>query len=136
MVEIFFGIITRQAIRRGSFTSIKDLIDTIRRFIDSYNERCQPFAWTKDADTILAKAHDHPRLKMPSLRAYATLADYTVRLARLALLFSIKRFVHVCLREVFCNRVIREDSSGRICFVVRYWWRGRLRLPGVDGYDA
>jgi hypothetical protein len=35
MVEIFFGIITRQAIRRGSFNSVNDLIDTIRRFIDS-----------------------------------------------------------------------------------------------------
>jgi transposase len=35
MVEIFFGIITRRAIRRGSFNSVNDLIDTIRRFIDS-----------------------------------------------------------------------------------------------------
>jgi hypothetical protein len=26
MVEIFFGIITRQAIRRGTFTSVPDLI--------------------------------------------------------------------------------------------------------------
>jgi transposase len=29
MVEIFFGIITRQAIRRGTFTSVKDLIGAI-----------------------------------------------------------------------------------------------------------
>jgi hypothetical protein len=29
MVEIFFGIITRQAIRRGTFTSVKDLIAKI-----------------------------------------------------------------------------------------------------------
>ncbi len=29
MVEIFFGIITRQAIRRGTFTSVKDLITAI-----------------------------------------------------------------------------------------------------------
>jgi transposase len=63
MVEIFFGIITRQAIRRGSFTSVKDLIDTIHRFIDSYNDRCQPFTWTKDADTILAKAQRSPKTK-------------------------------------------------------------------------
>jgi transposase len=56
MVEIFFGIITRQAIRRGSFTSVPDLIDAIRTFIDAYNQRCQPFAWTKTADQILAKA--------------------------------------------------------------------------------
>jgi hypothetical protein len=29
MVEIFFGIITRQVIRRGSFRSVRDLVDTI-----------------------------------------------------------------------------------------------------------
>ena len=56
MVEIFFSIITRQAIRRGSFGSVKDLIAAIGTFIDGWNERCHPFVWTKDADTILAKA--------------------------------------------------------------------------------
>jgi len=56
MVEIFFGIITRQAIRRGTFDSVRDLQAAIRRFIDGWNERCEPFVWTKDADTILAKA--------------------------------------------------------------------------------
>ena len=30
MVEIFFSIITRQAIRRGTFTSVRDLIAAIR----------------------------------------------------------------------------------------------------------
>src|SRR5690242_4713713 len=49
MVEIFFGIITRQAIRRGTFTSVKDLIGAIETFIDGWNERCQPFVWTKPA---------------------------------------------------------------------------------------
>ena len=57
MVEIFFGIITRQAIRRGSFTSVKDLTAAIRRFIDGYNDRCHPFTWIKTADDIL----DHCR---------------------------------------------------------------------------
>jgi transposase len=56
LVEIFFGIITRQAIRRGSFTSVRDLTDAIRRFIDSWNERCHPFTWTKTADQVVAKA--------------------------------------------------------------------------------
>jgi len=56
MVEIFFGIITRQAIRRGSFTSVKDLIAAIEAYIDAWNERCQPFKWTKAADEILTKA--------------------------------------------------------------------------------
>jgi len=57
LVEIFFGIITRQAIRRGTFTSVPDLIGAIRTFIDAYNERCKPFKWTKTADQILAKAN-------------------------------------------------------------------------------
>ncbi len=56
MVEIFFGIITRQAIRRGTFTSVKDLINAIGNYIDGWNERCQPFTWTKTADQLLAKA--------------------------------------------------------------------------------
>ncbi len=56
LVEIFFGIITRQAIRRGTFTSVKDLVNAIETFIDGWNERCEPFVWTKDAETILAKA--------------------------------------------------------------------------------
>jgi hypothetical protein len=37
MVEIFFGIITRQAIRRATFTSVTDLIRAIRTYIDTYN---------------------------------------------------------------------------------------------------
>ena len=53
MVEIFFGIITRQAIRRGTFTSVRDLTDAIRTFIDSWNDRCHPFTWTKTADDLL-----------------------------------------------------------------------------------
>jgi hypothetical protein len=56
MVEIFFGIITRQAIRRGTFTSVKDLIAAIEIFIDGWNERCEPFIWTKTADQILPHA--------------------------------------------------------------------------------
>ncbi len=57
MVEIFFGIITRQAIRRGTFTSVKDLTTAISTFIDGWNERCQPFVWTKSAEDIITKAH-------------------------------------------------------------------------------
>jgi len=57
LVEVFFGIITRQAIRRGSFTSVKELKAAIEAFIDGWNERCEPFVWTKTADDILAKAH-------------------------------------------------------------------------------
>jgi transposase len=55
LVECFFSIITRQAIRRGSFTSVKELVATIGAFIDHWNDHPVPFTWTKDADEILRK---------------------------------------------------------------------------------
>jgi transposase len=56
LVEVCFSIITRQAIRRGSFPSVADLIVAIGRFVDGWNQRCQPFVWVKDADDIMIKA--------------------------------------------------------------------------------
>ena len=61
MVEIFFGIITRQAIRRGNFTSVQELIAAIETFIDGWNDRCHPFTWTKTADEILPKCRPGKR---------------------------------------------------------------------------
>ena len=56
LVEVFFGIITRQAIRRGTYHSVADLVAAIRRFIDGWNDRCRPFSWTKTAEEILPHA--------------------------------------------------------------------------------
>ncbi|MEW6583704.1 MAG: IS630 family transposase [Actinomycetota bacterium] len=56
MVESWFSILTRQQVRRGSYASIKELVAAIERFVASYNERAQPFVWTKPAPAILAKA--------------------------------------------------------------------------------
>jgi len=53
LVDVFFGIITRQAIRRGSFDSVKELTTAIRSFIAAWNDRCHPFVWTKTPDEIL-----------------------------------------------------------------------------------
>lgn len=57
MVEIFFGIADRKAIRRGSYTSVTQLKDAIRRFITAYNKTAKPFKWIKTSEEILAKAH-------------------------------------------------------------------------------
>lgn len=54
-VERFFAIITDKAIRRGSFTSVKELTQKIDSFVSQYNETCRPFAWTATADSILSK---------------------------------------------------------------------------------
>jgi hypothetical protein len=55
LVEVFFAIIDRQALRRGDFTSLEALIGAIGRFRDGWNQRCKPFTWTKPADELLAK---------------------------------------------------------------------------------
>jgi transposase len=57
LVEVWFGIIQRQAIHRGTFGSVTDLTGAIRAFIDGWNDRAHPFVWTKPADQILAKAN-------------------------------------------------------------------------------
>jgi transposase len=57
LVEVFFSIIERQALRRGDFASVQELVAAIGRFVDAWNERCQPFRWVKDADQILGGAH-------------------------------------------------------------------------------
>ncbi|WP_454742122.1 IS630 family transposase [Cupriavidus necator] len=54
-VERFFSIITGKAIRRGSFTSVKELVQKIYHFVAHYNQNCMPFNWTATADSILAK---------------------------------------------------------------------------------
>jgi len=59
LVEVWFGIIERQAIHRGTFASVKDLNTKIRAFIDGWNDRCHPFVWTKTAEDILKKANRH-----------------------------------------------------------------------------
>jgi transposase len=56
MVEIWFGILTNQAIRRGSFDSVAHLIGTIKAFLAKWNEGAKPFIWTKTAEQILTKA--------------------------------------------------------------------------------
>jgi transposase len=61
LVEVFFAIIERQALRRGDFASVQELVAAIRRFCDGWNQRCQPFAWTKDAGQILTKLNRQPR---------------------------------------------------------------------------
>jgi hypothetical protein len=53
--ETWFGIITRQSIRRGTFSSVKVLITQIRDYIAHWNATATPFVWTATAEEILAK---------------------------------------------------------------------------------
>jgi transposase len=59
-VEGFFSIITRRKIRRGVFKSVAELEKAIRAYIQDHNGQAKPFAWTKSAETILAKLNRLP----------------------------------------------------------------------------
>ena len=54
-VEIWFNLITQRAIRRGTFRSVRDLVEKIDSFVRDYNRRCRPFVWTATSDSILEK---------------------------------------------------------------------------------
>jgi len=55
LVEAFFSILTRQALRHGNLPTVADLIAAISRSIHTRNGRCAPFTWTQNPDTVLAK---------------------------------------------------------------------------------
>jgi transposase len=54
-VERWFGLITQQAIRRGSFRNVRQLVEKIEQYVAHYNEHKRPFVWTATADSILSK---------------------------------------------------------------------------------
>jgi putative transposase len=54
-VERWFALITQRAIRRGSFSSVKELTQKIDAFVQHYNRSHRPFVWTATAESILAK---------------------------------------------------------------------------------
>ena len=54
-VERWFALLSRREIRRGSFSSTRDLIARIETFVAHYNSHSRPFVWTATADAILQK---------------------------------------------------------------------------------
>lgn len=60
LAEVWSGIIERQAIHRGTFTSVKNLNAKIRAFIDGWNDRYRLFVWAENADEIMKKANRQP----------------------------------------------------------------------------
>jgi hypothetical protein len=54
-VERWFGLITQQSIRRGSFRNVKELVQRIDTYVKHHNHHASPFQWTATADSILGK---------------------------------------------------------------------------------
>ncbi len=67
----WFGLITQRAIRRGSFTSVQDLVQKIDAFVRNYNRSSRSFAWTASAESIPQK------IARLCSRIYGTLAVAT-----------------------------------------------------------
>src|ERR1700681_1031176 len=68
LVERWFGKITTERIRRGTFTSVAELERTIYDYIERNNANPKPFVWTKSANDIILKVNrGRAALKMPPL---------------------------------------------------------------------
>ncbi len=57
LVERFFGVLTDKQLRRGVFTSVDELEQTIIKYIDNNNKNPKPFVWTKSVEEILEKVN-------------------------------------------------------------------------------
>jgi transposase len=53
-VEGWFSVLERRSVHRGVFTSVQELRDELRRYIEAHNaESAKPFVWTKTAEAII-----------------------------------------------------------------------------------
>lgn len=74
IIEIWNGIITRQLIRRGTFTSVKVLNAKIRQFTENWNSYCKPVVWNATADEIIEKVR-HVTARLNQLLGATQISD-------------------------------------------------------------
>jgi transposase len=55
LVEVWFSILTRKSVRRGSFDTVRALVTHIRRYIETWNDHPTPFVWTKEPADLVKK---------------------------------------------------------------------------------
>ncbi|HXD78612.1 MAG TPA: IS630 family transposase [Puia sp.] len=60
MVEIWFSLLSRHALKGQSFQSVKELVRAIETYMEVYNEAPHPFEWTKEKV--------YPKTLKPNLR--------------------------------------------------------------------
>ena len=57
-LENGFSILERRSVHRNAFTSVQELRNELRRYIEAHNsESARPFIWTKSADAIIDSGH-------------------------------------------------------------------------------
>jgi transposase len=67
LVEGWFNLLTERRLRRGTFSSVDELIEGIETWAEHWNDNPNAFVWTKTADEIIARVK----------RGRATLATVT-----------------------------------------------------------
>ncbi len=55
LVEGWFKLLTERRLRRGTFTSVDQLVEAIEIWVEHWNDDPKPFIWKKPADEILTK---------------------------------------------------------------------------------
>ena len=55
LLERWFGKLTDQRLRRGSFFSVAELEAAIEEYLEENNKQPKPFVWTATVEQILAK---------------------------------------------------------------------------------
>jgi phage-related protein len=55
LVERWFGEITTKRIRRGTFSSVNELIKAIEQYVENHNQNPRVFVWTAPVERIMAK---------------------------------------------------------------------------------
>jgi hypothetical protein len=57
LVERFFGDLTADVIRTGSFGTVKELVDDINAYLAERNANPRPYRWKAKGEAILEKIH-------------------------------------------------------------------------------
>lgn len=57
--ERFFALITNEAIRRGNFLSVSELVSAIRAYLDAHNAESKHFAWTATLIGFFKRLRDY-----------------------------------------------------------------------------
>lgn len=61
-IERWFGEITRKRIRRGTFRSVRELVQAIQEYVRQYNKNPQPFQWVASAGRIIRKVNKYKEI--------------------------------------------------------------------------
>jgi transposase len=61
LVEVWFSILTRKSVRRGSFDTVRALVKHIGRYIERWNNNPHPFVWTKQPADLIKKVERRAR---------------------------------------------------------------------------